>query len=381
MPKSSAFDTFTVTEGEVFVLRAPAPYPIRTSFGIMTDRPAVLVRLVDDAGHVGWGEIWCNFPSVGAEHRARLVESVLLPLLTGRAVSDPAEAWAFLTKRTHTLVLQSGEQGPFAHAISGIDTALWDIAAKRAGVPLWRFLGGAGAASVPAYASGINPEAPERTVADGRAHGYRAFKLKIGFGREIDVANVARVREVIGPDVPFMVDANQAWSLEEAIEMARALEPFGLNWLEEPLATDRPLSEWQALAKATTLPLAAGENLRGADAFDAAIQSGAFAVVQPDLAKWGGISGTLPVARAIRAAGLRYCPHFLGASVGLLASAHLLKAVGGDGLLEIDANENELRTALTHSFPTVVDGNVALPEGPGLGIDPREDILARHRRM
>lgn len=375
-----SFTPFTIVASEVFVLRAPTPAPIRTSFGVMNDRPAVLVRLTDEAGHEGWGEIWCNFPEVGAEHRGRLAETILLPLLNERTVSDPAEAFAHLTQRTRTLVLQSGEVGPFAQVIAGIDTALWDLAARRAGLPLWRFLGGEGEASVPAYASGINPEAPERTVAAQHAHGFRAFKLKIGFGRALDLENIARVRALIGPDVPLMVDANQAWRLEEAIEMAKALEPFAPRWLEEPLATDRPLSEWQELARATTVPLAAGENLRGGAAFDAAIASGALAVIQPDLAKWGGISQTLPIARRIRAAGRLYCPHFLGASIGLLASAHLLKAVGGEGMLEIDANGNDLRTALTPPFPALADGCVALPDGPGLGLAPDGAVLARYRR-
>ena len=379
--EATGFRTFTVMDGEALVLRAPTPYPIRTAFGTMHDRPAVLIRITDETGTVGWGEVWCNFPSVGAEHRARLINSILLPLLKGRTVENPEAIFAELSSRTRLLALQSGEAGPFAQAIAGVDIALWDIAAKRLGKPLWQVLGGRGAPQVPAYASGINPEAPERVVEAQHARGFRAFKLKVGFSRETDLENAARVRAVIGPDMPFMVDANQAWDLDKAIEMARALEPFAPHWLEEPLAADRPLSEWQTLAQKTTIPLAAGENLRGLSSFDEMVQSNAVGVIQPDLAKWGGVSGCRRAAQRILEAGGRYCPHFLGAGVGLLASAHLLKAAGGDGMLEVDVNDNPLQRELLPPFPEIADGSVKLPSEPGLGIVPREETIARYRTL
>jgi len=121
------------------------------------------------------------------------------------------------------------------------------------------------------------------------------------------------------------------------------------------------------------VPLAAGENCLGADAFRTAIDGAFLRVVQPDLAKWGGISGVLPVARAIRAAGLRYCPHYLGAGVGLMASAHVLAAVddaGNHGLLEIDANDNPLRTLLSGPLAQLRDGVARLGQAPGIGIEP-----------
>jgi len=118
------------------------------------------------------------------------------------------------------------------------------------------------------------------------------------------------------------------------------------------------------------MPLAAGENLAGAQAFGDALDAHCLGVVQPDLAKWGGFSGCLPVARRVLARGVRYCPHFLGAGVGLLASAHLLAAAGGDGLLEVDANPNPLRTATCGPVAQVVEGRVHLTERPGLGDEP-----------
>ena len=117
------------------------------------------------------------------------------------------------------------------------------------------------------------------------------------------------------------------------------------------------------------MPLAAGENAIGDAAFDALIASRAVAVVQPDLAKWGGVSGVLHVIDRIVDAGLRYCPHYLGAGIGLAASAHLLAAAGGDGMLEIDANPNPLRSALCPALEAVDDGFSALGSAPGLGLE------------
>ena len=171
-----------------------------------------------------------------------------------------------------------------------------------------------------------------------------------------------------------MVDANQAWNLDQAIEMAAALEQFDLQWMEEPLRADAPWSEWQKLANVCAIPLAAGENIADANTFERALDSRALRVVQPDIAKWGGFSGCLTIAKKIIESGARYCPHFLGGGIGLLASAHLLAAVGGDGLLEIDANSNPLRTALCGSLAQITNGMATLTDQPGLGaiVDPSQ---------
>jgi L-alanine-DL-glutamate epimerase-like enolase superfamily enzyme len=156
--------------------------------------------------------------------------------------------------------------------------------------------------------------------------------------------------------------------------MSRALAEFRPLWLEEPIAANSPIADWQRLAEASPIPLAGGENLRGDVQFDAAIAAGALAVFQPDLAKWGGISGCLPLARRVIAAGRRYCPHYLGGGIGLLASAHLLAAAGGDGLLEIDCNPNPLRAGLAMPHPSLEDGALVLSAAPGLGVAPGPEV-------
>lgn len=359
---------------EAWVLRFPIATPVRTSFGVMHDRPAVFVRVKDAEGWEGWGEVWCNFPACGAEHRARLVETVLAPLLIGRCFEGPEGAFRYLTQETAVLAIQCAEPGPIAQAIAGVDQALWDLAARRTGQPLWRALGGH-SDMVGVYASGINPDAACDTVKHMAAQGHTAFKLKVGFGAERDLATVAGVRDLLGASGNLMVDANQAWDLETAVDMARKLEPYEPSWLEEPLRANRPVAEWKSLAGLCATALAAGENLLGDAAFDEMIASRALSVVQPDLAKWGGISGCGPLARRIQAAGLRYCPHYLGAGIGLLHSAHLLAAVGGPGLLEVDVNDNPLRTRLCGPLRDIRDGRAALGCAPGIGVVPELSAL------
>jgi len=360
------------TRLSVHVLRYPLDNPVRTSFGTMHSRPAVFVRVEDRSGAHGWGEVWCNFPACGAEHRAQLVETVLQPLLLNREYDDPAAAFAHLTAATEVLALQSGEPGPMAQAIAGVDLALWDLCARRAGQPLWAFLGGTHD-RIQVYASGINPDDPASMVHKKHAEGYRAFKLKLGFGQDRDLANLRSARDAIGMDLPLMADANQGWDARTAAIMMTEMAEFNLAWLEEPLRVDRPFEEWRALSRDAAIPLAAGENYLGLDMFQAGIDAGFLQVVQPDLAKWGGISGCLPVIQAVRAAGLRYCPHYLGAGIGLMASAHVLAAVDGinhGGLLEIDANDNPLRTLLSEPLLDLDDGFALLGQAPGIGIEP-----------
>lgn len=353
---------------EALVFRAPIAVPVQTSFGIMHDRPAVLVRAQDRDGCVGWGEIWCNFPAVGAEHRARVLASCVAPILLEQEWDSPRQAFALLTRRLHVLGLQTGEPGTIAQAIAGADMALWDLAARRLGQPLWRLLGGS--PQVQVYASGLNPTEPERLAAAKRAEGYRAFKLKVGFGAERDLANLRALRALLGDATPLMVDANQAWSIEEARVMSERLARFGLGWLEEPLAADRPQHEWESLARSSPIPLAAGENMRGDEVLRCASRSGAFAVLQPDLGKWGGFSGCLPVARQFLQDGRTFCPHWLGGGIGLAASMHLKAAVGGAGYVEVDSNPNPLRELLAQPAFRIDEGTVTLSERPGLGVEP-----------
>lgn len=359
--------SFVIEKAEPIVLRAPVETPVQTSFGTMHDRPALFLQLQDSGGSTGTGEIWCNFPTCGAEHRAALLNTAILPALVGREFSDPASCFDALQSQFQRLAIQSGEFGPFAQCLAGIDVALWDLVAQRIGVPLFQLFGGSDPA-IKTYASGINPTEAARTVARCRNEGHTAFKLKIGFGDVTDFANLDAISTQLQSNDALMVDANQAWQFDDAVQHVADLARYPLKWLEEPMLATAADDDWRRLAESSSIPLAGGENLADENAFISAIEADGLDVIQPDLCKWGGFSGTLVVAKRILASGKRYCPHFLGAGVGLMASAHLLAAVGGDGCLEIDANPNPLREQL---FSPVIENGIAMvTDEPGLGIDP-----------
>ncbi|MDH3580894.1 MAG: mandelate racemase/muconate lactonizing enzyme family protein [Hyphomicrobiales bacterium] len=363
---------------DVWVYRVALRAPVATSFGVMKDRPAVFLRLEDSDGAYGFGEIWCNFPAHGAEHRARLLIDELAAIVFALDASEPASIFARLSALTHVRALQTGEPGPYAQVIAGLDIAGWDLKARAAAKPVRALLNDAAPDAVPAYASGIHIRHAEKTVAACRAQGHRAFKVKVGFDLADDCARLKQLAGALGTQERLFADANQAWDIDAAVRFVSSLDDAPVGWLEEPLAADAPQSDWERLGAVSAVPLAAGENLVGKGAFERMIASGSIAYIQPDIAKWGGFTGCLEVARTARQAGRTYCPHYLGGGIGLLASANLLAAAGGNGLLEVDVNPNPLRDAFLDEGQLRPDGQFRLPPKPGLGVDALPDALDPH---
>nr|WP_281065523.1 enolase C-terminal domain-like protein [Jiella sonneratiae] len=211
------------------------------------------------------------------------------------------------------------------------------------------------------------------------AEGYRRFKVKVGFGRDRDVGNLRTLRAAFGAATPIMVDANQAWGFDEALSMAEAFAQCAPEWLEEPMRADVAVAEWRRFAEAAPVAVANGENLRGEAAFAAMAEGGGIGFLQPDIGKWGGLSGGMAVARHAASRGVTLCPHWLGGGIGLVASLHYLAAAGGAGVLEVDANPNPLRDEFVSSFPAVADGEMTIPSGAGLGVAPDLGRLAPYR--
>ena len=354
---------------QIFCFRYPLERPLETVFGPVNSRPALIFRIEDEEGAFGFGESWCNFPVPGAEYRARLAAAVMPNAMIGLLSDKPERVFTTVRERLNTIALQAGEPGPVDQISAGIDIAMHDLAARRRNIPLARLLGGELRPLRP-YASGIGPGDHDRLVQAGLAAGYDAFKLRVGFGQASDLTAIAITRAAIGEHMDLMIDANQSWRLDEARAIAEALGSIDLTWMEEPIAVDRPPTEWAQLALFSKVPLAGGENISGHKRFDEVIRARHLTVIQPDICKWGGLSEGRVVAKAIVAAGRRYCPHYLGGGIGLAASAHLLSAAGGDGLLEVDANDNGLREGLAGPLLPLHEGRIHLPDAPGLGYVP-----------
>jgi L-alanine-DL-glutamate epimerase-like enolase superfamily enzyme len=367
----------TVRSVEAIALEAPLPRTVETPMARIASTVSLLVVVTDVDGVEGWGEVWCNFPRFGLHHRARLVREVLAPALAGHRFARPAEAFARLARATRLLRLQSGEPGPIAAAVAGIDIALHDLEAKRAGQPLWRRLGGR-LGRVEVYASPGRGTELRPTVEACLARGFRALKLHATGGVAEQLAVVRPIRELVGPGVELMLDVDASCEPGPLIAGIDALAQLRLAWLEEPLPADAPDALWRRRARAAPMPLACGENFLEQASFERAIAEGSLGVLQPDVTKWGGITLGLPLARRIVAAGRRFCPNMFSGAPGLLAAAHLLAASGSpDGWLELAVGRQPLRDPLLGGPPG--GGPLELGEAPGLGLEVDRRLLARYR--
>jgi L-alanine-DL-glutamate epimerase-like enolase superfamily enzyme len=362
---------------ESFALEAPLPRTVETPMMAIGSVVSLLVAVRDKDGVEGWGEIWCNFPRFGIHHRARLLKEVFAPSLVQRTFVSPAEAWTWMTDFSNVLRLQSGEPGPIAAVVAGIDIALHDLVAKRAGVPLWRMLGGR-TGRVPMYASLGRAVEARSTVDRCLEQGFRAFKLHSAGTIADHVAAVRPIRKLVDGSCELMLDVNSSWDSEAAIATIGQLKEDQLSWLEEPIPVDAPTETWRRLAAAAPMPLAGGENMLTASAFEAALAGGALRVLQPDITKWGGFSGCMPIARRAVTEGRRFCPHMFSGAPGLLAAAHLLAASNSpSGLLEFGVGFNPLRDGLLDG--SVRDGMLNLGESPGLGLKVDRRQLEKHQ--
>lgn len=358
-------------------LAAPLAEPVRTSFGVMTARHAILVNVRSDDGLSGWGESFGNFPAWAPFERIHTISDGLAPLLLGEDPLEPLHLHRKMRVASAPLARQWGAPGPISQAISAVDIALWDILGQARGEPIHRLLGEAVAERIPVYASALGPRDPAPLVAAMQAQGVDAFKLKLGFGRDIDRCNLERLRDLIGPKARLMVDANQAWDLETARAMADLLAQHDVFWLEEPLPADR----WRELAmlrRELPFRVVAGENLTDLDSAEAFLELEPVDIIQPDVCKIGGLSEARALCDLARERGVPYAPHYLGGAVGLVASLHLFAAVPGGFMMELDPNPNPFREELGRGLLTVTDGTLPLPQAPGLGVAPEEAWLRRY---
>jgi L-alanine-DL-glutamate epimerase-like enolase superfamily enzyme len=369
--------------------------PYASAAGVQSRRGALLVEIETDDGIIGIGEA-----GIGGGVTADVIEKDLAPLLIGEDPLLIEYLWQKMFARTR----QYGRRGLVMQAISGIDIALWDIAGKIAKLPVYRLLG-ACRDRVEAYASGgFYQEGKSAADLAGEAEGYRArgfrgMKMKIGrnpstqthlrqlIGQaefcevepEEDLARVAAVRQALGPQAKLMVDANCAWSPAVAIEMGRAMEPYKLYWIEEPVATD-DIDGCARVADALATPIAGYETEVGLYGFRQLIDRGAVDIVQPDIAWSGGFSEGRRIAAYAQAHHRMVAPHAFAGAVLLVASLHFAAAIPNGLLLEWDQNPNALRDELLKEpLRLEPDGTVKLPERPGLGIELDHAALERYR--
>lgn len=365
-------DRITIASIGVYPIRAKGGVSPKMALGTMPTRPALLVKIEDTSGCFGWGEVWANFPPRANIHKAHLIEDVVATHLDDFAFSDPREVQAALREKLSVFFLHVGQVQVFEHILAGIDTALWDLALRHEGVSFTEFMN-LPSASAQSYATSINAEDLERLIPYHAGLGQTHFKLKIGFAEHGNVEIVDRASKICPKGARIMVDSNQSWSLQQAKASLQAIEEFAPYFAEESLAANASLSAWEELARSTDIPLAGGENIYGVDDFLTMTRAG-MKVLQPDVAKWGGVSGALDLASAVPD-DVMIWPHFMGTAIGQVAALSISAAVVKSSACEVDVNENELRTGLCGDVIVIEKGQVALPDQPGLLVPPEPDRL------
>jgi L-alanine-DL-glutamate epimerase-like enolase superfamily enzyme len=338
--------------------RVPLPVVLTDStHGEMRAFELNTVRVRDAEGAEGIGYTF----TVGRNGAA--IDAVLAREIAGIGVGRDADLiekiWNDLWWELH----YGGRGGPTVLAISAFDIALWDLKAKRAGVPLWKLLGGFDA-RVPCYAGGIDLYLPlDKLLAqtdDNLDKGFRAIKMKVGRKRLAeDVERVAAMRKHLGDGFPLMADANMKWSVDEAIRAARALQPFDLTWLEEPTIPDDPAGHAR-IVREGGLPIAAGENLRSIWEFKQYIAGGGVTYPEPDVTNCGGVTAFMKIAHLAEAFNLPVTSH--GAHD---ITVHLLAACPNRSYLE--AHGFGLDRYIAEPL-RIEDGNALAPDRPGHGI-------------
>ena len=367
---------------EAFAVRYPEP----NNDGKL--RSLCLVRVETDDGLVGWGEAISGAPVVSLAV-AFVVERRLAPIVVGRDPRDVAGAWSAMRDATYW----DGNGGIVSFGVSAIDMALWDLAGKAAGQPLWALLGGRRRERVAACASTIlatdDLDRVGREFAGFVAEGYRFVKggwghdLSIAFGTDErrDLAVGRAVRDAIGPDVEMILDvvALAGWDSSHAIRMARQLDDAcRLYWFEDPLV-EQDLDGYRRLHAAVDVRICTGEKGWHAAHYRGLIGSAAVDVIMVDPGKAEGVTGTWGIIGMAAAAGLAWNAHSWSSALNTAASIHMAVAAPNTLIFELKPVPSPMQHELVRTPIEQHDGWVSPPDAPGLGVEVDEGVVASYR--
>ncbi|NKB65698.1 MAG: mandelate racemase [Candidatus Latescibacteria bacterium] len=352
----------------------------------------IFVLLHTDAGLSGLGE-------ASQSGNDRLVQVVLGQLgekLVGR---DPTQVEVLWEQMTRAASIFSGDVGRVgATAVSAVDQALWDLSGKAYGVPVWQLLGGPHRQQVRLYANlnrGTQDRSPEgfaRAAVAAVEAGFQAVKCTpfdevhhsrfdrhgIDQAAALGVERIAATRQAIGADIELLVDCHCRFDLPLAMKVARQVEPLNLYWFEEPVPRHQ-LAAMQQLCQLSGQTIAGGESFFGRREFWPSIAEGGLHVIMPDVKHAGGITECRRIAALAEVEGVPVAPHSPAGPVSTLAGVHLAASIANFLVLEFAFGEVDWRAQLVRPAEVVDGGLMALPQGPGLGIELDEAMVAAHR--
>ena len=347
-----------------------------------SERCICVVKITTLDGQYGWGE------GYGPANVLEAGINLLKPIVIGKNPLENEVIWSDMYRKT----LDFARRGILVASLSAIDVALWDLKGKILKLPVSVLLGGAQRSQVRPYATGLyfsdynNPSKDfDKEVRQYIRQGFKAIKMKVGLGIKEDYKNVKRMREVIGEDIELMIDSNHAYTLREAVTLAKKLEPFDISWFEEPLSPEY-YSQYNELRSKTTIPIAGGECEYLRFGFHQLLRNKSVDILQPDICASGGLTEAKKIAALASTYGIEIIPHTWGTAIGIHVALHFianLESIPGrmmspDFLMEFDQTENGLRDRLTYPKIEMVDGMIDIPKRPGLGIDIDEAVLREY---
>jgi L-alanine-DL-glutamate epimerase-like enolase superfamily enzyme len=379
-----------ITALETYSLSAPLPQTVRTSIHAISQVNEVIVKLTTDAGHVGIGEAHGPFlirqSGPEALKSVQRVLETITPLVIGRDPFQVERIWQDLFALTYSSVNGipnlARDQRVLVTAMSAIDIALWDLMGKAVGRPVHALLGGALRDRVPAYVTGFyyrdgeRPDDVAREAAMYVEQGYRTVKVKVGgLTPEADAERVGRIRRAVGKDVAIMLDANQGWDLPTAVRAARLCEPHDIFWLEDPMPwfdERRALARLRAEAR---IPIAAGETEYTPFGLRTMVTEGLVDYLIID-STWAG--GLTTWRKAAVLAELYQIP--MAAHHDPQIHVHAVAASPTGFILEsfADPTRDPLWFELFRERPQIVDGYMAVPDQPGLGLELRPETIEKY---
>lgn len=379
-----------IRDVEAFWLRCPIPEKKQhiSDYGLLTHFDMTLVVVTTENGRKGFGEAKAAVGSAGVcASIVSCVKHELKPALIGKDARNITRIWEHLYNGTRDHYALSrgrkfpvlGRRGVTISAISGIDTALWDLKGKALGVPVMELLGGACRDEMPAYASGgwANADQIGEQLLGYVEKGFNGVKMRVGVMDGTVAASAERVkaaRAAIGSEIKLMADAHGTYSVPEAKQFCRAVEDENLYWFEEPISPDNPQGTAEVRA-ATAIPIAAGESeFTSFDVRDL-ISLRAIDVVQPDAAIIGGISEAMRVGHLAQAWQLELAPHCWGSAFSFMAGVNIAFASPSATIIEFSLGGNPMMYDLVEEKIEAKGGMIQAPGRPGLGLTPNWDFI------
>ncbi|SMC73541.1 mandelate racemase/muconate lactonizing enzyme family protein [Pedobacter nyackensis] len=384
-----------ITNVEAFWLRCPIPEAKQhtSDYGLLTNFDMTLVVITTDSGLQGFGEAKAAVGSSGiCASIVNCIENELKPVLLGKSVKDITRLWEEMYNGTRDHYALSrgrkfpilGRRGLTISAMSGVDTALWDLKGKMLNVPILDLLGGACRAKMPAYASGgwADEENIGEQLKGYVSKGFKGVKMRVGVMDDTVQKSINRVkaaRAALGPDIKLMVDAHGTFSVPEAKQFCRGVEDCNVYWFEEPISPDNRKGTAEVRAS-THIPIAAGESEFTSFDIHDLLQIRAIDVIQPDAAIIGGISEAMRVSHLASVHQVELAPHCWGSAFSFMAGLTVAFASASATIIEFSLGGNPMMYELVNEQISVINGEISAPSAPGLGLTPNWDFVKQFKQ-